>query len=213
MKILIADDHPIFRKGLLKTIEGDASFEVVAEAGDGAEALRLIEKLAPEIAVLDISMPGLSGLEIVKAGREKNLPVEFIVLTMYKEEEYFNEAMDFGVKGYILKECAVTDLLEGLKLVANGRHYVSPIISEYLINRNARLEALMAQKPGLRDLTHTERRILKLIAENKTSREIAAQLHVSYRTVQNHRANICAKLGLKGHNKLLQFALEHKAEL
>jgi DNA-binding NarL/FixJ family response regulator len=213
MKILIADDHPIFRKGLLKVIEADASFEVVAETGDGAEALQLIEKLGPEVAVIDISMPGMSGLEIVKAAREKNLPAEFIVLTMYKEEEYFNEAMDLGVKGYILKECAVTDLLEGLKRVASGKHFVSPIISEYLIDRNARLEALIQQKPALRDLTAMERRILKLIAENNTSREIAAQLYISYRTVQNHRANICAKLGLKGHNKLLQFALEHKFEL
>jgi DNA-binding CsgD family transcriptional regulator len=100
-----------------------------------------------------------------------------------------------------------------LKRVASGKHFVSPIISEYLINRNARLEALIAQKPALQNLTPTEKRILKLIAANKTSREIAKQLHTSYRTVQNHRANICAKLGLKGHNKLLQFALEHKFEL
>ncbi|MDZ7289997.1 MAG: response regulator transcription factor [candidate division KSB1 bacterium] len=213
MRILIADDHPVFRKGLAKVLEGEVATELVAETGDGAEALRLIEKHRPDIAVVDISMPNMSGLEIVKAAREKNLPVKFIILTMYKEEEYFNQAMDLGVKGYILKESAVTDLLDCLKLVAQGKYYVSPIISEYLINRTARQDAILHDKPSLRDLTPMERRILKLIAENKTSREIAAQLFISYRTVQNHRTNICAKLGLKGYNKLLQFALEHKSYL
>jgi len=213
MKILIADDHPIFRKGLLKVLEGDPSFELVAEAGDGLEALQLIEKQKPEIAVIDISMPSMSGLEIVKAARKKNLPVEFIILTMYSEEEYFNEAMDLGVRGYILKESAVTDLLGSLKSVASGKHYVSPLISEYLIHRNARRQALMQEKPALGGLTAMERRILKLIAENKTSRQIATELHISFRTVQNHRANVCAKLGFKGYNRLLQFALEHKSHL
>lgn len=213
MKILIADDHPIFRQGLLKIVEQDKSFELAAEAGDGAEALQLIERHQPGIAVLDISMPSKSGLEIIKAAKAKKLRTDFIILTMYKEEEYFNEAMDLGVKGYILKENAVGDLLGCLHAVAKGKHYVSPLISDYLINRDARMKKLAQEKPGLNDLTAMERRILHLIAENKTSREIATELHISFRTVQNHRANICAKLDLKGYNKLLQFALEHKSHL
>jgi DNA-binding NarL/FixJ family response regulator len=212
LKILIADDHPIFRQGLSKIVEPDVSFEIVAEAGDGAEALALIQKFQPRIAVLDISMPSMSGLEIVRTLRQKNPPTDFIVLTMFKEEEYFNEAMDLGVMGYILKESAVSDLLGCLHAVAAGKHYVSPLISDYLINRNMRLQKLAKEKPGLSDLTAMERRVLQLIAENKTSREIATQLHISFRTVQNHRTNICAKLGLKGYNKLLQFALEHKGQ-
>jgi len=213
MKILIADDHPIFRQGLLKIIEADPAFEIIAEAGDGAEALALIKKLRPDIAVLDISMPQLSGLEIARQVQQENLPVRLVILTMYKEEEYFDEAMDLGVKGYLLKENAVSDLRSCVQAVAAGKYYVSPVISGYLINRDARQKALAKEKPALGLLTDTERRILKLLVQNKTSREIAAQLHVSYRTVQNHRMNICAKLDLKGHNKLLQFALEHKSEL
>jgi len=213
MKILIADDHPIFRQGLLKIIEADPAFEIIAETGDGAEALALIKKLRPDIAVLDISMPQLSGLEIARQVQQENLPVRLVILTMYKEEEYFDEAMDLGVKGYILKENAVSDLSSCVQAVAAGKYYVSPVISGYLINRGARQKALAKKNPALSLLTDTERRILKLLVQNKTSREIAAQLHVSHRTVQNHRMNICAKLDLKGHNKLLQFALEHKSEL
>ena len=213
MKILIADDHPIFRQGLLKIIEADPAFEIVAEAGDGAEALALIKKFRPDVAVLDISMPQLSGLEIARQVQQENLPVRLVILTMYKEEEYFDEAMDLGVKGYLLKENAVSDLRSCVQAVAAGKYYVSPVISGYLINRDAMEKALAKEKPALRLLTDTERRILKLLVQNKTSREIAAQLHLSYRTVQNHRMNICARLDLKGHNKLLQFALEHKSEL
>ncbi len=181
MKILIADDHPIFRQGLLKILEADPAFEVVAETGDGAEALALIKKLRPDIAVLDISMPTLSGLEIARQVQQENLPVRLVILTMYKEEEYFDEAMDLGVKGYILKENAAGDLRSCVQAVAAGKYYVSPVISGYLINRDARQKALAKEKPALRLLTDTERRILKLLVQNQTSREIAAQLHVSYR--------------------------------
>jgi DNA-binding NarL/FixJ family response regulator len=213
MKVLIADDHPIFRQGLLKIIGADPAFEIVAEIGDGFEALAAIKKMRPDVAVLDISMPQMNGLEIARRVQQENLPVHLVILTMYKEEEYFDEAMEAGVKGYLLKENAVADLRNCLQAVAAGKYYVSPVISGYLINRNARQKALAGEKPSLRLLTDTERRILKLLVQNKTSREIAAQLHVSYRTVQNHRANICQKLGLKGYNKLLGFALQNKSSL
>jgi DNA-binding NarL/FixJ family response regulator len=213
MKILIADDHPIFRAGLVKIIEEAPSFQIVAQTGDGAEALRLIKYLAPQSAVLDIYMHYLDGLEVVRQARQTDLAVKFIILTMYKEQEYFDRALELGIKGYILKENAPTDLVNCLIAVSEGRHYVSPIISDYLINRNDRKQALLAQHPVLNDLTEMERRILKLIAENKTSKEIAEELFISYRTVQNHRTNICNKLGFKGYNKLLQFALEYKSLL
>ncbi len=213
MKIFIADDHPIFRQGLLKIMEADPDLEIVGESGDGEEALQLIKELKPEIAVLDISMPGKSGLEIVREIQKESLKLEFIILTMFNEEEYFDEAMDYGVKGYLLKENATSDLLSCLKSVAEGKYYVSPSISEYLINRNARSKELSKKTPSLTELTQMEKTVLKLIADNKTSKEIAAELFISYRTVQNHRNNICNKLDLKGHHKLLQFALENKSLL
>jgi len=213
MNVLIADDHTILRQGISKIIEGEPSIDVVGETGDGDEALELIRSLKPDVAVLDINMPGRSGLEIVKACRDTDLPTEFIILTMYKEEEYFDEALDAGVKGYILKENASSDLLDCISSVAEGKYYVSPILSEYLINRDARRKKLQKEIPALEQLTEMERKVLKLIAQNKTSKEIAAELFVSHRTVQNHRTNICNKLNLRGHNKLLQFAIENKSEL
>lgn len=213
MKVFIADDHPIFRQGLLKILETDPSLEIVGESGDGEEALQSLKELSPDIAVLDIAMPGRSGLEIVKETQKEGLSIHFIILTMFSEEEYFNEAMELGVKGYLLKDNAASDLLSCLKSVAEGKYYVSPSISQYLINRNARVKELDQKIPSLSELTQMEKRILTLIAENKTSKEIAAELFISYRTVQNHRNNICQKLNLKGHHKLLQFALENKSYL
>lgn len=213
MRVLIADDHTILRQGLLKIIEGKPSIEVVAETGDGEEALELILSLKPDVAVLDINMPGKSGLEIVKACGDTGVATEFIILTMYKEQEYFDEALDSGVKGYILKENASSDLLDCIASVAAGKPYVSPILSEYLIHSDGRRRRAQEELPLLQRLTEMERKVLKLIAQNKTSKEIAGELFISYRTVQNHRNNICTKLNLKGYNKLLQFALEHRSLL
>ena len=210
MRIVIADDHPILREGLIRTISVEPDFEIVGETGDGKKALELIRDLSPELAVLDISMPGMTGLEIVRKCQQENLQTQFVILTMYKEEEYFNEALDLGVKGYILKENAAADLVECLKYVQRGKYYVSPVISEYLVHRNMSQRALYEETPALQSLTPMERRILKLIAANKTSKEIAAGLFISYGTVQNHRTHICSKLDLKGPHKLLQFALENK---
>jgi len=210
-KVLIADDHPIFRQGLMRILQADESLEIVAECSDGDEALKKINELKPDVAVLDISMPGKNGLDIVRHLKQQDKITEFIILTMYKEEEYFNEALDLGVKGYLLKENAVSDLMDCLKSVVKGNYYVSPLLSDYLVNRNESKKALIKEKPSLDDLTETERSVLRLMAVNKTSREIAEQLFISFRTVQNHRNNICNKLGFKGYNKLLQFALENKS--
>ena len=135
------------------------------------------------------------------------------MLTMHKEEEIFNRALDFGAKGFVLKENAVEEIVKAIITVAAGEHYLSSSISGYLVRRRSRAESLAAQKPGLDDLTKAERRILKLIAEKKTSRQIGAELFISPRTVEAHRANICAKLELRGSHSLLQFALENRSAL
>jgi len=132
---------------------------------------------------------------------------------MYKEEETFNRALDVGVRGFVLKENAVDDIRNALATVALGEHYLSPSISGYLMRRRTRSEELALQKPGLDDLTKAERRILKLVSEKKTSRQIAAELFISIRTVEAHRANVSAKLGLSGSHSLLQFALENRSLL
>ncbi|MFQ5676333.1 MAG: response regulator [bacterium] len=213
MRILIADDHPIFRQGLLKILEGEPSFEVVGETGDGKDAYEMLRELRPDVALLDISMPGMSGLEIVKEMNKRDSEVDFVILTMFSEEEYFNEAIEQGVKGYLLKENATSDLVSCLKAVEKGRHYVSPSISDYLIKRRERAKSLGEQMPALQNLTKMELRVLRLLSENKTSKEIAGELYVSHRTVQNHRHNIGVKLRLKGPNRLLQFAIENRASL
>ena len=213
VKVLIVDDHPLFRQGLRQVIESDARFELIAEAGDGETAVQLIQEKKPHVTVLDVKLPRLSGLEVARQVQQQRTPTEIVILTMYKEEETFNRALDFGVKGFVLKENAVEDIRNALATVARGEHYLSPSISGYLVRRRTRADVLAAGKPGLESLTKAERRILALIAEKKTSRQIAAELFISPRTVDAHRANISAKLDLRGSHSLLQFALENRSSL
>ena len=212
IRVVIADDHPIFRKGLREVIEDDPGLLVVGEAEDGAAAFDRLQMLKPDVAVLDIGMPKKDGFTLAREVRASDLPVSIIFLTMYKEEDALNRALDLGVKGYVLKDSAAADIVEGIKSVAAGRHYISPSISSYLVTRSARAAELEGGA-WLGSLTPAERRILNLIAEKKTSREIGSELFISPRTVDNHRASICLKLGLHGSNALLKFALEHKSEL
>lgn len=209
-KIIIVDDHPIVRQGLLKIIEDMEGFDVVGESGDGVEALKLCEELKPDIIVVDISLPKMNGFELIRNLNSLSFKKEYIVMTMYKEEEYFDEALELNVKGYILKESAELDFKKCLQEVSLGKYYFSPDFSNYLAKRTHATSELINKKPSLKLLTPMELRILKLISENKTSKEIGEELHISFRTVQNHRAHICEKLGIEGYNALLQFAIEHK---
>lgn len=212
-RILIADDHPIFREGLVRTIEREKTFSVIAQAGDGAEALRLIAELRPDLAVLDVSMPVMDGIEVARNVHEQALPTELVFLTMYKDPQYFNAAFDLGVRGYVIKDSVAAELISCLRAVTEGQYYISPVISHLLIEKNKHVESLTTSSPSLDKLTPAERSILKLLAGNHTSKEIAEKLFVSVRTVENHRTHICQKLGIKGHNKLLQFAMENKSAL
>ena len=213
IKVLIVDDHPLFRSGLRSVIAADARFELAGEAGDGETALKFILEKKPAVAVLDLNLPKLSGLDVVRKLHGKKNPTRIIVLTMHKEEELIHRALDAGVGGFVLKENAVDDILDAIQTVADGGNYLSPAVSGVLIQRRHRADSLATQKPGLKGLTNAEQRILKLIAEKKTSKEIAAALFISPRTVEAHRANIGAKLDLHGANSLLQFAIENRAAL
>ncbi len=213
IRILLADDHPLLRQGLRQAVEAEPQFKVVAEVGDGNAALEQIRKLKPDIAVLDINMPQLDGFAVARAIRDEQLPVEIIFLTAYRERTFFNQALELGAKGYILKDSAVTDIVTGLRAVVAGEHFTSPAMTSYLIQRSGRGAPPDNLPAKIKDLTPTERRILKLIAAYKTSKEIADELCISFRTVNTHRANICQKLEIRGNHALMKFALDHEAEL
>ncbi len=213
VKLLIVDDHPLFRRGLREVIEENPRFRVVGEASDGEAAMRMIAELKPGIAVVDIDMPRLSGLEMVRALQKIKSPVTTVFLTMYGEEDMFNAAMDLGVKAYVVKESAADDILSALEKVDQGETFISPSLSDIGKRRSSRVQELLLSKPQVEDLTSAERRILKFIAEDRTSKEIADLLKISVKTVENHRLNICHKLNLHGSHSLLKFAFEVKSYL
>ena len=212
-RIVIVDDHPIFRRGLKEIIEADRQFLVAGEAGDGEIALQQIKTLRPDVVVVDLHLPRMDGLQLVRAVRSLAHPPAVIVLTMHGEEGTFNEAMDGGAQGYILKDNAIADVVVGLKVVASGGVFISPSVAQFLSRRHQRASALKEEKKGLATLTPTERRVLRLVAENKTNKEIGRELFISHRTVETHRSHICEKLELSGNRALLKFAFEHKSEI
>lgn len=212
IRILIADDHPIFREGLRQLIEKEFGFRVVAEAADGETALELIKTHLPAVAVLDLDMPAPDGFAVAAEVQNLDLPVKTVILTMHSDELHINQAIDLGISGYVIKDGATHEIINCLKTVNDGREYFSPAVSSILLDRGRRTAQAQHQF-GLADLTPTERRILYLLSDLKTSREIAAELGISPRTVENHRAHICSKLGLKGAHALVKFALEHRGDL
>jgi DNA-binding NarL/FixJ family response regulator len=209
VRIVIADDHPLMRKGIIGVIHEIPHWRVVGEAADGEQALRLLDELHPHVLIIDIDMPKLNGLEVAKIVQQRKLLVKVIVLTMYDNETMFNRAIDVGVMGYVLKDAVVTETVDALRNVLAGKYYLSPSVSGALAKRVRLDEDEPAYALGLSKLTRTERKVLKLIAENRTSKEIAEELFISVRTVETHRSNICQKLDLHGTNALLRFALAH----
>jgi DNA-binding NarL/FixJ family response regulator len=213
IKVFLVDDHPVFRHGLKEIVQTDSCFEVVGECGDADTALAEIPICKPQVVILDVNLPKRSGLEVARALRGVTPPIALLMLTMHAEESAFNAAMDAGAQGYLLKDDAMEMVLLGLKAVAGGGVYLSPTIAGWLVRRQQRACSLKEEKVGLSSLTATERRVLQLVAENKTSRQIGGALFISHRTVERHRSNICQKLALEGANKLLQFAIEHRSEI
>lgn len=194
-------------------LEADSALEIVTEAEDGAEAVHRLREHEPDAAILDVDMPKLGGFEVARELQKLNLSSEIIFLTMYKDEGLFNQAMDLGVKGYILKDSAITDIVAAVKAAAKGENFISPPLATFLVNRGNRLAKFAEKKPSIQDLTPTELNILKLIAEHKTSRDIGEKLFISPRTVDRHRYNICTKLDIHGINALVKFAIENKKSL
>ena len=205
--VVVADDHAIFRHGLKEVIANAPGLRVVGEADNGRSAIDVIVAQKPDVAVLDLDMPGLDGFDVARQTRDLQLPTRVVILTMHVDELHFDQAIDLGVCGYVVKDDAVTDVITCIKVVAAGGDYVSPALSSHLLRRSRR--RLSVPPSSEATFTPAERRVLALLADLKTTRQIAAELGVSPRTIDNHRANLCAKLGLRGAHALAKFALEH----
>ncbi len=212
IRVFLVDDHPIVRQGLRTLVEGDPGLSVVGEAGDLPTARQRITELCPDVAVVDLKLGEHSGLDVIQHCRSMKPAPGCVVLTMHREESTFDAALNRGAGGYVLKENASDDILLAIRAVATGGFFLSNSLREFLIRRDT--QGTAAPPPSrLSVLTPTERRVLRLIGANRTTKEIAHELCVSPRTVDTHRAKICERLGLRGAQALLRFALENRTEL
>ena len=203
--IVIADDHPIVRSGI-RFVLAKEGFRILHEADNGDIALQFIRQSKPDIVVLDVEMPVMDGFAVARAVQEENLPSNLIFMTMHGDERTFNKAMEYDVRGFVLKDNAVTDVVKAIRAVMEGKHYISPSLSDFLM----RGKKSTPSGTDLSVLTPTEQTILKKIAEQKTTKTIAEELFISPKTVEKHRSNICTKLDLRGAYALLKFALDNK---
>jgi DNA-binding NarL/FixJ family response regulator len=202
MRILIADDHTLVRAGLTSLIARLPEMEVVAEAADGRQALRLVRDLQPDIVLMDIAMPGLNGLESAERIHGIHPKIKIIILSMHASEEYVAQALKAGASGYLLKDAATAELEMALKSVSMGQFYLSPAISRQVVDN-----FLRGGPMGLDLLTPRQRKILQLIAEGKGTRDIAETLHLSVKTVETHRAQLMERLDIHDVAGLIRYAL------
>jgi DNA-binding NarL/FixJ family response regulator len=203
---VLADDHALFRGGVRRILEEIPGVAVVGEAGDGLALLEILKNITPDLVVLDISMPHLRGLEAIREIKKLVPDTAILMLTMHKETDYLSEALRAGASGYLLKQEADPELINAVKTIQSGKTYLSPNLSDLVPDLLRR-----RHEPGgvLKEiLTHREREVLKLLADGKTSKEIADLLYISLRTVQNHRANIMRKLNFKRTTDLVKYALQ-----
>jgi DNA-binding NarL/FixJ family response regulator len=212
IRVLLVDDHPIVRKGLRSSIEEHDGIEIVGEAGDGEAALQLIRRLSPDIAVLDVDIPKMDGFAVARELQKLGMTTKIVFLTLHTDPDFFDTAIDCGGKGYLLKDGASEEIVAGLRAVSAGQMYVSQGMTHLLVKRRTTPKATADVSP-MDALTVSERNIMKLIAQGKSSKEIGQELHIHYRTVENHRTNICRKLEIEGANALLRFALQHQTKL
>ncbi len=213
INIVIADAQPIFRVGLRKILGEVSRFKIIGEASDGEAALDLITGSKPAVAILCVDLPKKDGFEVARTILAQSLSVGLIFLTKQATKKCFNTALNLGVKGYLLKDSPPAYLHDAVHAVCEGKNFISPVLSTLLLKRSRRNKLFVQSTPGVTQLTPCEKRVLILISQYMTSREIADELFISPRTVEHHREHISAKLGLQGRNSLLKFATEHQHEL
>lgn len=205
--IVLADDHQILRQGLRVLLEEESSFRVVGETGDGIEAAEMVEKLKPTILVVDMVMPGLNGMDVIRSVRVRSASTRIIVLSMHANEAYVVEALRQGASGYLLKETSSTELIHAVHEVVAGRRYLSASLAERALD--AYVERTAKSVTDSYDmLTERERQVLHLAAEGLSNADIAGRLSIGVRTVETHRSNVLHKLGLKNQNELMRYAIE-----
>jgi DNA-binding NarL/FixJ family response regulator len=204
---VLADDHNIVRQGLRTLLEGQPDIRVVGEAADGPEATQLVERLQPNVLVVDIMMGGMNGIEVTRYVKKLSPKTCVVVLSMHADEGYVMEALRAGAKAYVLKDSIADDLLHAMREAVLGRRYLSPPLSEYVIEGYLQKQEDSALKPHER-LTVREREVLHMLADGLSNAEIAARLSVSRRTVEVHRANVMHKLGLHNQVQLLRYAIQ-----
>lgn len=210
LTVVIADDHALFRQGLRAMLERAGDVQVAGEAANGHEALALITAIRPAVAVLDIRMPELDGLEVARRAVASTPDTGLVILTMHDDEDLLGEALAIGIRGYVLKDDAVVEVAACVRTVAAGGTYVSPRLTRALLTHRA---GRQQEARALDGLTRTERQVLQLLGEGCTSREIATRMSISIRTAESHRYHICQKLGLSGTHSLVRFAARHRDSL
>jgi DNA-binding NarL/FixJ family response regulator len=205
-KILLADDHTIIRQGLCALLEKQPDIEVVGAAEDGRKAMELVRKLRPDIVIMDISMPSLNGIDATRQIVGKLGGTKVIALSMHSSRRFVTEMLKAGASGYILKECLFNELLEAIRVVLNGGIYLSPSITGVVVDDYLK-QLTTENQPQTLALTEREREVLQLLAEGKSTKQIALQLHVSGKTIESNRRNIMDKLGIYSVAELTKYAV------
>ncbi|HEV8352758.1 MAG TPA: response regulator transcription factor [bacterium] len=206
-KILIADDHSIVREGVRMILSSERDFEVVGEASSGEQAVELMAALKPDVVVMDISMPGIGGIEATEKIKQRHPDVNVLALTMHEDESYVFRLLRAGASGYVLKRAAATDLVTAVRAASRGEAFLYPSVAKNVIADYLRRVEAGEEKERYDGLTGREREILTLIAQGSSNQEIATQLYISIKTVQTHRAHILEKLGLHDRTELVRYAI------
>lgn len=210
IRVLLADDHAVLRSGLRLLLSGQPDMEVVGEAADGEEAIAKTRELKPDVLLLDITMPGVSGLEVLERIKKEEPDVKVVVLTMHDDESYVERIMMAGGSGYVLKKAADTELLQAIRAVQQGGIYLHPTMTRALVSQLRRKAAAQEkQSRSASKLSERELEVLKLVAQGYTNKEIADMIFLSVKTVETHKAHIMDKLELRSRAELVRYALDN----